>query len=353
MTTNEWIKKNTYHHSDFEDLQTLVQEKEKRGLTISLCIPTLNEAKTIGKEVVLFKSELMNHFPLVDEIAIIDSGSEDNTLEIASAFGADTYLSSDILPSLEPKKGKGENLWKAIYQLKGDIIVYVDADIKNIHPRFVYGLLGPLIYRDEVKYVKAFYDRPLAFSDGIRPSGGGRVTEILTRPLFSLFFPELAAIIQPLSGEYAVRREVLEKISFPIGYGVETSHLLDIYHELGMSAFAQTDLDQRVHRNQETRALGKMSFGILQTFLNRMKTFGMISELTEISTMLRQFQVKENQFEMTEKNIVEYERPPMVTIPEYLEKFPRKPTKRKPSTKKPTANGASKITKKLSENKEK
>ncbi len=323
MTTNEWIKTNTYHRSDFEDLQTLVNEKEKRGLTISLCIPTLNEAKTIGKEVVIFKSELMNRFPLLDEFAVIDSGSEDNTLEIASSFGADTYLASEILPNLDEKRGKGENLWKAIYQLKGDIIVYIDADIKNIHPRFVYGLIGPLIYRDEVKYVKAFYDRPLAFSEGVRPSGGGRVTEILTRPLFSLFFPELAAIIQPLSGEYAVRREVLERISFPIGYGVETSHLLDVYHELGMSAFAQTDLDQRVHRNQETRSLGKMSFGILQTFLNRMKTYGLMNDMPDINTVLHQFQVRENQFEMVDQNIIEYERPPMITIPEYREKFSR------------------------------
>jgi glucosyl-3-phosphoglycerate synthase len=333
LTTDEWIKKNTYHHSDFEDIQTLVQEKQKKGLTISLCIPTLNEAKTIGKEVVIFKSELMNRYPLIDEFAVIDSGSEDNTLEIASSFGADTYLSSEILPNLEEKRGKGENLWKAIYQLKGDIIVYIDADIKNIHPRFVYGLVGPLIYRDEVQYVKAFYDRPLAFSEGVRPSGGGRVTEILTRPLFSLFFPELAAIIQPLSGEYAVRREVLEQISFPIGYGVETSHLLDVYHDLGLSAFAQTDLDQRVHRNQETRSLGKMSFGILQTFLNRMKTYGLMRDMPDINTLLRQFQVRENQFEMVEQNIIEYERPPMITIPEYLEKFPRKTKSQKSGAK--------------------
>jgi glucosyl-3-phosphoglycerate synthase len=332
MTTNDWIKNNTYHHSDFEDVATLVEEKKKRGLTISLCIPTLNEAKTIGKEVVIFKSELMNRHPLIDEFAIIDSGSEDNTLEIASSFGADTYLASDILPGLPKKRGKGENLWKAIYQLKGDIIVYIDADIKNIHSRFVYGLLGPLIYRDEVKYCKAFYDRPLAFSQGIRPSGGGRVTEILTRPLFSLFFPELAAIIQPLSGEYAVRREVLEKIPFPIGYGVETSHLLDVYNELGMAAFAQTDLDQRVHRNQETRALGKMSFGILQTFLNRIDAYD-IMKVPEISTILRQFQVRENQFEMVEKNIVEDERPPMITIPEYRKKLGLKPLTQQDSKK--------------------
>ena len=320
MKIDKWIRDNTYHHSAFEDLGKLVEEKEKQNLKISLCIPTLNEEKTIGKEIVLFNSELVTRFPLLDEIAVIDSGSTDNTLEVAQSFGADTYLASDILPNMENKKGKGENLWKAIYQLEGDIIVYIDADIKNIHPRFVYGLLAPLIYKKKTKYVKAFYDRPLAYSEGIRPSGGGRVTEILIRPLFSLFFPELSAIIQPLSGEYAVRREVLEKLPFPIGYGVETAHLLDIYREYGMEAFAQTDLDQRVHRNQETISLGKMSFGILQTFLNRMKSYGMMTDIPELSTILRQFQAHDEVFESVELEIVEEERPPMITIPEYFKK---------------------------------
>ncbi len=314
---DKWIKENTFHHSAFEDLEKLVEEKNRQNLTISLCIPTLNEAKTIGKEIVLFHSELMVRFPLLDEIAVIDSGSTDNTLEVAKSFGADTYLASEILPDLEPKRGKGENLWKAIYQLKGDIIVYIDADIKNIHPRFVYGLVAPLIFNKTIKYVKAFYDRPLAFSEGIRPSGGGRVTEILIRPLFSLFFPELSAIIQPLSGEYAVRREVLEKLSFPIGYGVETAHILDVYREHGMEAFAQTDLDQRVHRNQETIGLGKMAFGILQTFLSRMKEYGMMTDIPELSTILRQFQARDETFESIEMEIVEEERPPMITVPDY------------------------------------
>lgn len=324
MDLNSWLKSNTFHHSQFRDLRELVEAKERAGLTISLCIPTLNEEKTIGKEVVIFRSELMQRYPLIDEIAVIDSGSTDKTLEIAANFGADTYLSGDILPDLDQKRGKGENLWKAIYQLTGDIIVYIDADIKNIHPRFVYGLVGPLIQREEIKYVKAFYDRPLAFSQGIRPSGGGRVTEILIRPLFSLFFPELTAIIQPLSGEYAVRREVLERIPFPIGYGVETSHLIDVYTLYDLNAFAQTDLDQRVHRNQPTRSLGKMAFGILQTFLSRAEKLGVVGELPDMSTVLRQFQVQDETFETVEYAIVEEERPPMETIPAYRTKFPTK-----------------------------
>ncbi len=316
-----WIETNTFHHRQFWDLLRLIREKEKQDLTISLCIPALNEEKTIGKEVVLFKSELQDRYPLLDEIAVIDSGSTDRTREVAADFGADVYLSADILPEMGFKRGKGENLWKAIYQLKGDIIVYVDADIKNIHPRFAYGLVAPLIYRPEIKYVKAFYDRPLALSREIRPSGGGRVTEILVRPLFSLFFPELTAIIQPLSGEYAVRREILERIPFPVGYGVETSHLIDVYQEWGLEAFAQTDLDQRVHRHQPTRDLGKMAFGILRTFLKRLRERTIVGDLPELTANLRQFQVQGDHYEQVIHEIYEEERPPMIEIPAYREKF--------------------------------
>ncbi len=321
---NNWIADNTYHHSRFWDLKKLAEAKKERDLTISLCLPTLNEEKTIGKEVVIFKSELVERYPLLDEIAVIDSGSDDNTLEVAKSFGADAYQADDILPELETKKGKGENLWKAIYQLKGDIIVYVDADISNVHPRFVYGLIGPLIYRDEVQYVKAFYDRPLSISGRDQSSGGGRVTEILIRPLFSLFFPDLTGIIQPLSGEYAVRREVLEQIHFPIGYGVETSHLIDVYTKFGLSAFAQTDLEERVHKNKPTKALGKMAFGILQTFIKRAKALGKLDGSDNFETILRQTQATENGYAQNEIQIIEEERPPMIKIEAYRKKFGKK-----------------------------
>lgn len=321
MTIDEWLKRNTFHHGAFMDRQRMVAEKERQGLRISVCIPTLNEEKTIGKEIVIFRSELMIRYPLVDEIAVIDSGSEDRTREVAASFGADVYLASDILPEQGARRGKGENLWKAVYQLCGDVIVYVDADIQNIHPRFVTGLVGPLIYRPEIRYVKAFYDRPLAVSPNIvRPSGGGRVTEILVRPLFSLFFPELTAIVQPLSGEYAVRRDVLERIPFPIGYGVEAAHLIDVYRGWGLEAFGQTDLEQRVHRNQPTRQLGKMAFGILQAILRRAKALGVIGELPEMQTTLRQFQVVDDEYRQELHEIADEERPPMITIPAYPKK---------------------------------
>lgn len=318
---DKWIQTNTFHHSQFWEMLPLVREKEQKGLKLSLCIPTLNEEATIGKEIILFRSELMERYPLVDEIVVIDSGSTDETLEIASAYGAEVYASADILPELGSRPGKGENLWKAIYQLKGDIICYVDADIKNIHPRFCSALVAPLIYYDQVKYVKSFYDRPLAFPQGTRPSGGGRVTEILIRPLFSLFFPELTAMIQPLSGEYAVRREILEQIPFPTGYGVETAHLLDVYQRWGLEAFAQTDLDQRVHRNQSTRDLGKMAFGILQTFIRRLEKWGIVKDLPVLEQTLRQFQAKKSNYHQVLHDIYEEERPPMIEVEAYREKF--------------------------------
>ena len=322
MNAEQWLKERTYHHSNFWDIKKLVEEKERQGLTISLCLPSLNEEATIGKEIVILKSELHDRYPLLDEIAVVDSGSTDNTCEIASSFGADVYMAEEHLTECGNLRGKGENLWKALYLLKGDIIVYVDSDINNIHPRFVYGLVGPLINDPDVHYVKAFYDRPLAFfQQGIRPTGGGRVTEILTRPLFSLFYPELTAILQPLSGEYAGRRAILEQIPFPVGYGVETAMLIDIYEKLGMDGFAQTDLDTRVHRNQETIALGRMSFGLLRTLFNRLTREQRSHFDEELPKIMRQFKVTDGEYKQVEYLIEEIERPPIIEVDAYVQRF--------------------------------
>lgn len=321
----DWLPSHTFHHSQFADIKSLVAEKERQHLRISLCLPALNEEKTIGKEIIMLKSELMTRYPLLDELLVIDSGSTDQTRQIAAAYGASVYLARDILPQYGEKHGKGENLWKALFQARGDIIIYIDADITNIRPHFACGLVGPLIRMPEVQYVKAFYDRPLTVAKGVRVSGGGRVTEILVRPLFSLFFPELTAIIQPLSGEYAARRRALEKLPFPIGYGVETAHLLDIYQRWGMAALAQTDLDQRVHRNQSTYALGKMAFGIYQTFFRRWQAYSGVEKLPAMEKVLRQFQNRDGHYEQIESLILEEERPPIITIPEYQRAFARHP----------------------------
>ena len=189
---SNWLETNTFHYSEFKEIKKLVAKKEERGLKISLCLPTLNEEKTIAKEILIMRSELMQRYPLIDEILVIDSGSTDRTCSAAAAFGAQVYQASEIMPELDNFKGKGENLWKALYVAEGDIIIYLDADIKNIHHRFSYGLIGPLLMTDHIKYTKAFYDRPISIGKNkIRPTGGGRVTELVVRPLFALFFPEL------------------------------------------------------------------------------------------------------------------------------------------------------------------
>ncbi|MDD5699012.1 MAG: glucosyl-3-phosphoglycerate synthase [Victivallaceae bacterium] len=315
----EWLKTRTFHYSAFTDIGALVKLKKKKKLTISLCFPTLNEEKTIGKSVIVMKSELMDRYPLLDEIAVIDSGSTDNTLAIAAKFGADTYVASDYLKEEGICYGKGENLWKALYLLKGDIIVYVDADISNIHPRFVYGLLGPLLTKPKIKFVKAFYNRPFKSATNLTPAGGGRVTEILIRPLFSQFFPELTGIIQPLSGEYAGYRDILTEISFPIGYGVETGMLIDLHQKHGLDAIAQTNLDLRIHRNQNVASLGKMAFGILQTFWSRLAKYKEQPALKPESLTLRQMSSDKNDYSVVQYDIKEKERRPMNELKQYQE----------------------------------
>jgi glucosyl-3-phosphoglycerate synthase len=322
VMNSNWLEKNTFHYSDFKDLSRLVEEKAKKNLKISLCLPTLNEEKTIGKEIIILKSELMTRYPLLDEIVVVDSGSTDKTTKIARAYGADVYDATEILPHLEQFKGKGENLWKALYITHGDIIIYLDADIKNIHHRFAYGLLGPLLIYNHIKFVKAFYDRPISIGKNkLRPTGGGRVTELVIRPLFSLFFPELTQLIQPLSGEYAGFREVFERIPFPIGYGVETSMNMDICEKWGLDVIAQVDLDRRIHRNQDTKALGRMAFTILKTFINRKIRLGLIDLRDELFDEMIQYNLVNNKYQPDVFKIETHERPPMIEIPEYREKF--------------------------------
>ena len=322
VMNNSWLEKNTFHYSDFKDLNRLVGEKIKKNLKISLCLPTLNEEQTIAKEIIILKSELMTRYPLLDEIVVVDSGSTDETTKIARAYGADVYEAKEILPRLEQFKGKGENLWKALYITKGDIIVYLDADIKNIHHRFAYGLIGPLLLYDHIKFAKAFYDRPIAIGKSkIRPTGGGRVTELVIRPLFSLFFPELTQLIQPLSGEYAGFREVFERIPFPIGYGVETSMNMDIYEKWGLDVIAQVDLDRRIHRNQDTKALGRMAFAILKTFIHRKARLGIIDLKDKLFDEMIQYNLVNDRYQPDILKIETHERPPMIEIPEYREKF--------------------------------
>ncbi len=326
---NTWIQSNTFHHSEFKNLDRLVAAKRQKNLTISLCLPTLNEQRTIAKEIVIMKSELMTRYPLIDEIVVVDSGSTDNTRKIARSYDVGVHEADNILPHLARYRGKGENLWKALYITKGEIIVYIDADIKNIHHRFAYGLLGPLLLSDRIRFSKAFYDRPISMGDNKwRPTGGGRVTELVTRPLFSLFMPDLTQFVQPLSGEYAGYRSIFEAIPFHIGYGVETGMLIDIHEKWGLDVMAQVDLDRRVHKNQDTKALGRMSFVIIKTFLKRIQKLDRVEVKQALFDEMIQYHLVDEKLRPDIYTLEENERPPMITIPEYQEKFMDMPEKR-------------------------
>ena len=247
----------------------MCEKKHIGNHRISVVIPTLNEESTIGAIVATIRASLMDTFPLVDEIIVMDSGSRDATLARARHAGAKVFSASAVASEYGDHPGKGENLWKSLFVTTGDITVFIDGDIQQFHEGFVAGLLGPLLDDASIQFVKAFYQRPLEQGSQRQPHGGGRVSEILIRPLFSMFYPELCEFLQPLSGEYAVRRKLLDQLVFPCGYGVETAHLLDVYRLYRMEAFAQCDLDCRVHRNRSVHELGEMSFSLLGTFLER------------------------------------------------------------------------------------
>jgi len=317
---DRWIKTNTFHHSRFSDIKKLVDLKEKKDLKISLAFPTLNEEETIGKEIKVIKDELQLKYPLIDEIVVIDSGSTDDTRRIAQEAGAEVYLASDCLPQYGFIKGKGENLWKSLYVLNGDIILWLDADIKNIHPKFAYGLLGPLLEFDHILYVKGFYERPIKVGTKIRRSGGGRITEILVRPLLSNFYPELSGFLQPLSGEYAGRREILENVPFRVGYGVEVGLLIDIYERWGLFSLAQVDLDRRIHRNRSLNELSRISFAILHTFFARLQQQGIVSVNKKIEDYFNLVKAKGEEIFLLREKFTFTERKPMAKIKEYQEK---------------------------------
>jgi glucosyl-3-phosphoglycerate synthase len=318
---NRWLTTNMYHNSEFSDINALVALKEERGATISLCFPTLNEETTIGASVSTMRSSLMEKYPLIDEILVVDSGSTDNTREAATDAGADFYYAAGCLKNEGAYNGKGENLWKSLYLTRGDIILWIDSDIKNIHPKFAYGIIGTLLKRPDVIFCKGFYERPLKVNDKLRHSEGGRVTEILMRPLINHFFPNLSGFIQPLSGEYGGRRELFEQIPFFTGYGVEIGMLIDIVSHFGLDAVAQVDLDVRVHRNQRLENLGKMAFGILQSFFKRCHELEIIDLTNAMKETFLQIKSDVVGYDIIEKNIVEFERLPIAGVADYMLKF--------------------------------
>ncbi len=315
---DRWFAENTFHAGEFRDLRRLVELKERDGLTISVGLPTLNEEKTIGLVVRRIRDALMERVPLVDEMLVIDSASTDRTVEIARELGVPVRQHDEILPELGSYPGKGEALWKSLHELRGDIVVWVDTDIRNIQPRFVYGLLGPLLREPRIQYVKGFYHRPLMAADGQwQASEGGRVTELTARPLINLFFPELSGVIQPLAGEYAGRRELLESVPFFTGYAVEFGLLVDVMDRVGLSGIGQVDLERRIHRNQSLTDLSPMSFVILKAAITKLEERQQIELMTEMGERMKQIRVEGQKFSLDVREVGDEIRPPMSSIPAY------------------------------------
>jgi glucosyl-3-phosphoglycerate synthase len=314
---DKWFAENTYDSREFEDLRELTRLKERQGLTISLGLPALNEEETVGTVIRTVKQELMDKLPLLDEIVLIDSRSSDRTREIAAELGVPVVVHQDVLPEQGSFGGKGEALWKSLYVLRGDLVAWIDTDIKNIHPRFVYGILGPLLKDERVKYVKGFYRRPIRVGSEILGTGGGRVTELTARPLLNLFYPELSGLIQPLAGEYAGRREVLEQLPFFTGYGVEIALLIDLLERYGLESIGQVDLHRRVHRNQRLLSLSRMAFSITAVVMQRLERQGRVQLLTGLNQGMKLIQHDRDSFHIELKAHEDVERPPMATIPEY------------------------------------
>lgn len=297
-----------FHHSRFADARALVPLKH--GRRVSVCIPTLNEAETIGRIVGCVRRELMDAAPLVDEILVIDSDSSDDTREQAAAAGARVLRSAEVAPAAGSFPGKGENLWKALHVAAGEIICYIDGDIANFHAGFVSGLVGPLLADPGLDYVKAFYERPLGAGE-TSAGGGGRVSEILVRPLISMFYPELAGILQPLAGEYAARRETLESLAFPTGYGVEIAHLIDLAAAGRANRIGQTDLVRRIHRNRDNGELGDAAFAILQVVMRRLQRDGKLTLHGPLPDLHRRWLIAAAGVTPLDRRIAEPERPPL------------------------------------------
>jgi nucleotide-binding universal stress UspA family protein len=320
VRVERWFGESNFHHSEFADLRRLVALKEKQGVTISLVLPTLNEAATVGPIVRRARHFLTEAVPLFDEILVIDSASTDDTCAIAAREGARVVAHPDVLARYGSYRGKGEALWKSLFEATGDLIVWCDTDVRNWHPRMAYGTLGPLLVEPRIQYVKGYYQRPIVEGGVLKEGGGGRVTELVARPLINLFYPDLSGFIQPLAGEYAGRRGLLETIPFFTGYAVEIGHLIDIADRVGLEGLGQVDLERRVHRNQELEGLSRMSFVILQAVMKRLEERRRTRLFAEMGSTMKLPRSGADRLGLEVIELADRERPPIIRIPEYLER---------------------------------
>jgi glucosyl-3-phosphoglycerate synthase len=257
-----------FRHSEFE-LRRLLEHKSE---PITVVLPAREVADTVGHIV----ERLRALDPLIDQIVVVDAASRDGTAEVAARAGAEVYQESDLLPEFGQVLGKGDAMWRALRVVRGELVAYLDSDTRDFSPHFAVGMLGPLLSYPEIQFVKGFFRRPYQRPDGRQlPADGGRVTELTARPLLSAFFPELAGFVQPLAGEVALRRPLLERLPFATGYAVETAMLLHVRDALGgTTGMAQVDLDVRLNHHQPLRDLGPMAYAVLRVVLERLRAEG-------------------------------------------------------------------------------
>ncbi|MGH3914150.1 MAG: glucosyl-3-phosphoglycerate synthase [Pseudonocardiaceae bacterium] len=311
----EWLARRTSCATDWSAEHLAAA---KGGATVSVVIPARNEEATIGAIVTTIRGYLMERVALVDEVLVVDSRSVDGTAAVAAATGARVVAQDEVLSELPRRDGKGDVLWKGLAASSGELVVFVDADLRGFTPDFVTGLLGPLLTDPAVDFVKAFYQRPFELLGLTVPDGGGRVTELVARPLLNLYWPTLAGFVQPLAGEYAGRRAVLERVPFVTGYGVELGLLVDLLELVGLDAMAQVNLGQRRHTHQGNDALGRMAAQIMLTAASRLQREGRIVASAPPATMLAQFRRRSAgggaERELVVSDVAVPERPSLATL---------------------------------------
>jgi glucosyl-3-phosphoglycerate synthase len=272
MRAMSWHRTNTFHHRQFPPARALADRlRAAEAGTVSVCLPARNEERTIGP--ILECLGYLRDLGLIDQIVVVDD-STDRTAQIARELGAEVHAQRELRPELGEVLGKGDALWRALPVLRGEIVCFLDADSEYFGPHFVGGLLGPLLYDQRIAFVKAFYRRPFRFGEVTLPDEGGRVTELTARPLLNLFYPELAGFEQPLAGEVAVRRTLLERLPFATGYGVDIALLIDAYAAVGLDGLAQVNLDVRQNAHQPLRELAGMASAVLRALAVRLEREG-------------------------------------------------------------------------------
>ncbi|AHY45783.1 Glycosyl transferase family 2 [Rubrobacter radiotolerans] len=274
----EWFRHRSYDYTQFS-IEGLGRKKAEQNLTVDAVLPGRNVADTIGGIVdeihaVNQRSEREAGVPLVDRILVVDADSPDGTARVAREHGAEVFSENELMSHYGGAHGKGDAMWRALSVASGDLVMYMDTDTKDFRDELVWGVLGPILTVPQVRYVKAAYRRPFKAGEKLEEDGGGRVTELSAKPLFNLFYPELAGFVQPLAGEFVADRELFSSIPFMTGYAVETNVMIDVLNKVGLAAMAQVDLGTRQNRHQPLRDLSRMSYAVLRAVARRMREDG-------------------------------------------------------------------------------